>query len=86
MFPAAPTAPFARNVACRGVLVIHFSDFQDLLRFVVGACTLEHLHNFDHTWECLFNTLFLLLPVYTGSTIYRCLFISSAPQVGVTSV
>ena len=34
MFPAAPAAPFARNVACRGVLVIHFSDFQDLLRFV----------------------------------------------------
>ena len=31
---AAPTAPFARNVACRGVLVIYFSDFQDLLRFV----------------------------------------------------
>ena len=34
MFPAAPAAPFARNVACRGVLVIYFSDFQDLLRFV----------------------------------------------------
>ena len=34
MFPAAP---FARNVACRGVLVIHFSDFQDLLRFVTPA-------------------------------------------------
>ena len=34
MFPAAPAALFARNVACRGVLVIHFSDFQDLLRFV----------------------------------------------------
>ena len=34
MLPAAPAAPFARNVACRGVLVIHFSDFQDLLRFV----------------------------------------------------
>ena len=34
MFPAAPAAPFARNVACRGVLVIHLSDFQDLLRFV----------------------------------------------------
>ena len=34
MFPVAPAAPFARNVACRGVLVIHFSDFQDLLRFV----------------------------------------------------
>ena len=34
MFTAAPAAPFARNVACRGVLVIHFSDFQDLLRFV----------------------------------------------------
>ena len=34
MFPAAPAAPFARNVACRGVLVIHFSDFQDLLCFV----------------------------------------------------
>ena len=34
MFPAVPGAPFARNVACRGVLVIHFSDFQDLLRFV----------------------------------------------------
>ena len=34
MFPAAPAVPFARNVACRGVLVIHFSDFQDLLRFV----------------------------------------------------
>ena len=27
MFPAVPAAPFARNVACRGVLVIHFSDF-----------------------------------------------------------
>ena len=23
MFPAAPAAPFARNVACRGFLVIH---------------------------------------------------------------
>ena len=34
MFPAAPAAPFARNVACRGALVIYFSDFQDLLRFV----------------------------------------------------
>ena len=34
MFPAVPAAPFARNVACRGVLVLHFSDFQDLLRFV----------------------------------------------------
>ena len=34
MFPAAPAAPFARNVACRGVLVIYFSDSQDLLRFV----------------------------------------------------
>ena len=34
MFPAAPAAPFARNVACRGVLVIDFSDFQDRLRFV----------------------------------------------------
>ena len=34
MFPAAPAAPFARNVACRGVLVIHFSDFQVLLRFI----------------------------------------------------
>ena len=34
MFPAAPAAPFARNVALRGVLVIYFSDFQDLLRFV----------------------------------------------------
>ena len=34
MFLAAPAAPFARNVACRGVLVIYFSDFQDLLRFV----------------------------------------------------
>ena len=33
MFPAAPAAPFARNVACRGVLVIHISDFQDLLCF-----------------------------------------------------
>ena len=33
MFPAAPAAPFARNVACRGVLVIHFSDFQDLNTF-----------------------------------------------------
>ena len=34
MFPAAPAAPFARNVACRGVLVIYFSDFQDPSRFV----------------------------------------------------
>ena len=34
MFPAAPAAPFARNVSCRGVLVIYFSDFQDLLRFI----------------------------------------------------
>ena len=34
MFPVAPAAPFARNVACRGVLIIHFSDFQDLLRFL----------------------------------------------------
>ena len=34
MFPAVPAAPFARNVACREVLVVHFSDFQDLLRFV----------------------------------------------------
>ena len=34
MFLAAPAAPFSRNVACRGVLVIYFSDFQDLLRFV----------------------------------------------------
>ena len=34
MFPAAPAAPFARNVACPRVLVIYFSDFQDLLRFV----------------------------------------------------
>ena len=32
MFPAAPAAPFAGNVACCGVLVIDFSDFQDLLR------------------------------------------------------
>ena len=39
MFPAAPAAPFARNVACRGVLVIHFSDFQDLLRFVTFSYT-----------------------------------------------
>ena len=31
MFPAAPAAPFARKVACRGILVIYFSDFQDLL-------------------------------------------------------
>ena len=28
MFPAALAAPFARNVACRGVLVTHFYDFQ----------------------------------------------------------
>ena len=39
MFPAAPAAPFARNVACRGLLVIHFgnvyfSDFQELSRFI----------------------------------------------------
>ena len=34
MFPAAPAAPFAGNVACRGVLVIYFSDFQDPSRFV----------------------------------------------------
>ena len=34
MFPAALAAPFARNVACRGVLLIYFSDFQDLSRFV----------------------------------------------------
>ena len=34
MFPAVSAVLFARNVACRGVLVIHFSDFQDLLRFV----------------------------------------------------
>ena len=33
MFSAAPAALFARNVACCGVLVIYFSDFQDLLRF-----------------------------------------------------
>ena len=38
MFPAVPAAPFARNVACRGVLVKHFSDFQDLLRFVTFSC------------------------------------------------
>ena len=30
-----PGGPFARNVACRGVLVIHFSDFQDLRFFYV---------------------------------------------------
>ena len=40
MFPAAPAAPFARNVACRGVLVIYFSDFQDLLRFVTFSYVL----------------------------------------------
>ena len=34
MFPAAPAAPFARNIACRGVLVIYFSDFQDPSCFV----------------------------------------------------
>ena len=34
MFPAASAAPFARNVACRGVSVLYFSDFQDLLRFL----------------------------------------------------
>ena len=28
MFPMAQAAPFARNVACRGVLVIYFSDFK----------------------------------------------------------
>ena len=38
MFPAAPTAPFARNVACRGVLVIYFSVFQDLSRLVFLRC------------------------------------------------
>ena len=27
MFPAAPAAPFARNVACRGILVKYFSVF-----------------------------------------------------------
>ena len=39
MFPAAPAAPFAINVTCRGVLVIYFSDFQDLLRFVTISVT-----------------------------------------------
>ena len=28
MFLAAPAAPFARNVACRGILVIYFSVFK----------------------------------------------------------
>ena len=28
MFPAAPAAPFARNVACRGSLVKYFSVFK----------------------------------------------------------
>ena len=33
--PGGPGSPvFARNVACRGVLVICFSDFQDPSRFV----------------------------------------------------
>ena len=46
-------------------------------------CTLEHLHHFDHTWECLF----ILYSCYFRPTlIYRCLVISSAPQVGVTLV
>ena len=26
MFPAAPAAPFARNVACREILVLGFQD------------------------------------------------------------
>ena len=28
MFPAATAAPFARNVACRGIFVIYFSVFK----------------------------------------------------------
>ena len=38
MFPAAPAAPFARNVSCRGVLVIYisliFNIYYVLLRFL----------------------------------------------------
>ena len=34
MFPAAPAAPFARNVACREILVISFLCLQDLSRLV----------------------------------------------------
>ena len=35
MFPAAPAVPFARNVACRGILVKYLElCFQDLLRLV----------------------------------------------------
>ena len=43
MFPAVPAAPFASNVACRGVLVIYFSDFQDLLRFVTFSLVLRYV-------------------------------------------
>ena len=53
MFPAAPAAPFARNVACRGVLVIYFLIFKIyyvLLRFltlyydiVISRCVMEAL-------------------------------------------
>ena len=32
--PGGPGSPIARNVACRGVLVIYFSGIQDLSRFV----------------------------------------------------
>ena len=37
MFPAAPAAPFARNVACRGVLLyisLIFKIYYVLLRFL----------------------------------------------------
>ena len=36
MFPAAPAAPFSRNVACRGILVIYLSIFK--IYFVFLRC------------------------------------------------
>ena len=36
MFPAAPAAPFARKVACRGNLVTYFSVFK--IYYVLLSC------------------------------------------------